>query len=63
VHIVFQVNQHAAIGFRQRNGGGSCIARRVKRQIAIFDDASLGKVKHVPILLSVSFDLISETKI
>jgi len=60
--IMSQVNYQIAIRFWQRNGDSSCVANGVNRQIAMFDDVSLGKPIGVPIILSISFFLNSVTK-
>jgi len=54
-------NYHIDIGFRQRDGDGSCLCGRIDMHTLIFDVCSRGKESCLPILLRVSFFLISET--
>jgi len=56
-------NYHIDIGFRRRDGDGSCICGRIDMQNAILDVWSQGKASCLPILLCVSFFLISVTKL
>jgi len=63
LHIVSQGNYHKQIGFRPRHGDGSCISGGMNRQIGICDDVSIWNAIPVPILLCVSFYLISLTKL
>jgi len=56
-------NYHIDIGFRRRDGDGSCICGRIDMQTVIFDVWSRGKASCLPILLCVSFFLISVTKL
>jgi len=51
------------IGFRRRDGDGSCVCRRIDMQNVILDVWSRGKASCLPILLRVSFALISVTKL
>ena len=61
VHGVFSANHHIEIIFGWRHGDGSCVIGRTDRQIVIVDLISRWKAIRVPILLPVSFELISET--
>ena len=54
---------HIQIGVGQRNRDGSCVPTDVNEQIAIVGGVSLRKAIRVPILLCVSFYLISVTKL
>jgi len=58
-----QANYHMEIRFRWRHGDRSFLARGMNRQIAICDNVSFRNVIRVPILLRVSFHLISVTKL
>jgi len=57
------INHHIDIGLRRRHGCSSCFSGRIYRQSVIFDVISLGKAMCIPILLRVSFVLISVTKL
>jgi len=63
LHIAFRANYHIEIGFGRRNGDGSCICGGIENQIEIFDDVELWKAICVSILLRVSFESISVTKL
>ena len=63
LHIASPANHHIDIEFWRRNGDGSSINRRIKRQIYIFDVISLWDAICVPIVLHVRFFLISVTKL
>jgi hypothetical protein len=56
-------HRHIDIGFGRRNGDGMCVTGRIDGQIAIFDVISSRKTIRKPILLRVSFELISVTKL
>jgi len=56
-------NYHIDIGFRQRDVDGSCVCGRIDMQNVILDIWSRGKASCLPILLRVSFFLISVTKL
>jgi len=58
-----RANYHIDIGFRRRDGDGSCIWGRIDMQNVILDVWSRGKASCLPILLCVSFFLISVTKL
>jgi len=62
-HIVSQTNHQIEIRFWRRHGAASCVAGGLNRQIGISDDVSIWNVIPVPILLPVSFYLISVTKL
>jgi hypothetical protein len=51
------------IRFRPRDGDGSCVCGRIEVQTVIFDVWSWWKASCLPILLRVSFCLISVTKL
>jgi len=61
--ILSPANYHIDIGFRRRDGDGSCVCGWIDMQTVIFDVWSLGKASCLPILLWVSFFLISMTKL
>jgi hypothetical protein len=56
-------NHHIDIGFGRKHGDGTCVARRIDGQSAIFDVISSREAIRKPILLRVSFYLISVTKL
>jgi len=56
-------NYHIGIGFRRTDDDGSCVCRRIDMQTVIFDVWSWGKASCLPILLRVSFFLLSVTKL
>jgi len=56
-------NYHIDIGFRRRDGDGSCVCGRIDMQTVIFNVWLQGKASCLPILLRVSFFLISVTKL
>jgi len=56
-------NYHIDIRFQRRDGDGSCVCGRIHMQTVIFDIWSWGNASCLPILLSVSFFLISVTKL
>jgi len=56
-------NYHIDIGFRRRDGDGSCVCGRIAMQNIILDVWSRGRASCLPILLRVSFFLISVTKL
>jgi len=62
LHIASLANDHIEIVLRLRIGDGPIVAGRIDWQIAIFDDVSLSKAIHVPILLCVIFYLLSVIK-
>jgi len=63
LYIVSLADYHIQIGVGQRNRNGSCVPTDVNEQIAIVGGVSLRKAIRVPILLCVSFYLISVTKL
>jgi len=63
LHMISLPRNNRGIWFRQWNGNGSCVVGRTDGQTAIVDDASLWKANCVPILLSVSFWMISVMKL
>jgi len=63
VHIASSANHHIEIVFGRGNGKDSCLAGGIDRQIASFDVISHWKAICVPILLHVTFLLISMTKL
>jgi len=56
-------NYHIDIGFRRRDGDGSCVCAKIDMQTVIFDVWSLGKASCLPLSLRVSFFMISATKL
>jgi len=56
-------NYHIDIGFRRRDCDGSSVCGRIDMQNVILDVWSRGKASCLPILLRVSFFLISVTKL
>ena len=62
LQIASQTNQHIEIRFKWRNNDGSCIAGEIDMQIAFFHVILLGNAIWIPILLRVSFALISVTR-
>jgi len=56
-------NYHIDIGFRRRDGDGSCVCGRIDIQNGILDVWSRGKASCFPILLHVNIFLISVTKL
>jgi len=56
-------NYHIDIRFRRRDGDGTCICGRIQVQTVHFDVWSWWIASCLPILLSVSFGLISVTKL
>jgi hypothetical protein len=56
-------NHHIDIGFGRRNGDGLCVARTIDKKVTIFDIMSSWKAMCEPILLCVSFDMISVSKL
>jgi len=63
MHIASTANHHIDIRFGRRNGDGSCAGRGTKRQMCIIEVLFLGNAICVPILIRVSFFLISVTKL
>jgi len=63
LHIASLANSNTGIGFRQWNFNSSFVVSRLDKPIAISDDVSPWKAIGVPILLCVSFCLISVTKL
>jgi len=61
MHRDFIGNYHKEIRFGWRHGDGPSVSRGMDRQMAIYDDWSLGEVICVPILWCVSYYLISLT--
>jgi len=56
-------NYDIVIGFRRRDGDGSCVCGRLDMQIISLDVWSQGKARCLPILLCVRFFLIWVTKL
>jgi len=61
LHIAFRGDQHIEIGSRQRNHNGFCVTAEIERQSDMFDVISQWKAIRVPIMLGVSYLLISGT--
>jgi len=63
LHIASQANCQIEIGFRGRHSDLSTVARAINRQIGIYDNVSILNAIPAPILLCVSFYVISVTKL
>jgi len=63
LHIESQANYQIEIGFRGRHSDLSTVARAINRQIGIYDNVSILNAIPAPILLCVSFYMISVTKL
>jgi len=61
LHIASRANRHIDICFGWRDGDGPSVTGGIDRQIVTFDIISIGKVIPVPILLHVSYFIISVT--
>jgi len=63
LHIASLPPHHIDIGFRRIKGDSLCVAGRIHMQIGTVDSISDRKAIHVPILLLISWFLISLTKL